>query len=431
MNCVTSRGHRALPALAVAGWLVLSGGPAVAGGVAILAYRAAEAPATVAGTTAELARAIRESGSSPVAEPYRVAGAQLAAGAVPRQRLTGFATVARLTEEGWRAYLAVEANFAAARLSEARRAAERLLDLDGGIERYADISLRLGAVQLYLGRAAEADQLFALAARLAPERAITIAEFAPDVVAAYGAAAAAERPRVAVELTVPGVERATVEVDGRLIGPAPQTLELAVGQHVMVARAPGYTARGRGFAVTADGGRVELGLDRDPLASALLAGRAALAVGTDEEPARTAVTALVRYGDFDGVLLVATVWRRGAPALLGQWCSGLPARCGRVTEIGYPDRSGLRVAARTLWQDLDRGGGFPPTLLVDARLTSAEKAPVENGKHPPPHGRRWWKWAVAGVGAAALTVGAILLATQNGEDQLIVGVDPCQFGGCQ
>jgi hypothetical protein len=225
---------------------------------------------------------------------------------------------------------------------------------------------------------------------------------------------------------------AVVEVDGARVGLAPVAVDLPIGQHVVVARAPGWVARGEGFAAAAGGGERVIHLDRDDGAAAVLAGERALAIGTDEAAARAAVQGLVVYGDLDGVLLVAAAWRRGAPALLGQWCAGAPVRCGRVAEIGFAAAERLPLAARLLWQRVERDGDFPPTLLVDARLVSAEPAPIDpERRRPGPRGRRWWRWAIAGAGVAAATAGAILLAARDSEIRPVVVVAPCDFGGCR
>ncbi len=420
--------------LALLGVSLLLTAPAWARGVAILSYRAAESPATVDATAREVARTLRDAGLEPVRDPYAVAHAQLEAGAVRRERLGRFAAIARMADEGWRAYLAVEASFAAARLSEARRAAQEVLDLDGGIAVYAELSLRLGAVQLYLARSAEAEQLFRLASTLAPDREVTVAEFAPDVVAAFAAAGAGTAAMVEVAIGVAGAEAALVEIDGRAVGRAPLSIGVSAGQHVVVVRAPGFFSHGRVFAAMASNSReplaVDLTLEHNPRAGAVLVGPDATAVGSGEAGATLALEGLNFYGDFAGVVLVASVWRRGRPALLGQWCAGVPTRCGRVVEIGYDKAAGLRAAARQLWEDLDRGRRFPATLLVDARLVAGDKAPrdvIVNGGNK---GSRWWKWTLAGVGVSAVTAAALFLATRDNEITPVITGDPCDFGGC-
>ena len=100
-------------------------------------------------------------------------------------------------DEGWRAFLRVQVDFAASRLATARTDAEALVALPGGAQLYADAALRLGAVLGHLGRTAEAQAILALALALDPDRPITLAEFSPDVVAAVDAVRAQTRPDAA------------------------------------------------------------------------------------------------------------------------------------------------------------------------------------------------------------------------------------------
>ena len=74
------------------------------------------------------------------------ARAQLAAGAVPAAMLARFRRVREMIDDGWRAYLRVQIDFAQSRLAAARTEAEALVALPGGTELYADAALRLGAV---------------------------------------------------------------------------------------------------------------------------------------------------------------------------------------------------------------------------------------------------------------------------------------------
>src|SRR5690606_33111410 len=95
---------------------------------------------------------------------------------------------------------------------------------------------------------------------------------------------------------------ARLEIDGQELGQdagtGPRTVHLAAGTHVLVARAPGHTSRGRAFAVTA-ATRVEMTLARDPEAEAVLAGRAALAPGRSRARAEASLRGLLRYAELD------------------------------------------------------------------------------------------------------------------------------------
>ncbi|HTM21566.1 MAG TPA: hypothetical protein VL172_13690, partial [Kofleriaceae bacterium] len=195
--------------LAVALAAALAGPAAAQPRVAVIGQRAAEAPATAAQVRDAVAAAL---GEGAVSDPFGRARASLDAGAVPEGRLEPFRRATQLVEEGWRAYLAVQKTFARDRLGEARHVAEEVLDLEGGRELYAEVSLRLGLVLLDLGEGGEAADLFRLVRALDPEREIGTAEFHPDVVRASGAAAAATVPaqRVVID-TEPGGAPAAVE----------------------------------------------------------------------------------------------------------------------------------------------------------------------------------------------------------------------------
>lgn len=424
-----------MAAACLLGALAASVLPAVAAadGVAVLGYRAVEAPTSASAPRDAMATVIAATGRTAVTDPFARARARLDAGVVPRERLREFRRAEELLDEGWRAYLAVNRTFAASRLGEARRIAEAVVDLPGGPVLLGEISLRLGVVMIDLGQIERAGELFRLAAALDPEREVTMAELPPDVVAARAAALAEVPVRLPVTIEVPGGD--DIELDGAPVGSSPLAIELPAGQHLVVGRGPGVQARGAVVEVRVGGpARIELGLDPDPLTRAVAQGLAALAVGRAEAEAAVAIEALSVYAAVDALVLVASVWRHGAPALLGQLCDGAPMRCGPVAEVGYGDPAQLPSAARELWAGLQRRGtarAFPPTLLVDRRLVKGEPAP---GAVTPPigTGRRWWERPYLWVGAAtvALGVGAAVLLTRDDELSGTYSLEPCSFVIC-
>jgi len=340
--------------------------------------------------------------------------------------------------EGWRAYLGVEVQFAEARLAAARASAEKLLDLAGGVELYGQISLRLAVVRHHLKRPDEAAVLFRLAATLNPTRVPTVAEFAPDVVAAYTAAVGSKPPTlsVRVDVNLPGGrvgQRVVIEVDGKPVPVGKTTVSMSVGQHIVVARAERYRSRGQVFVVAAQTDRVSLGLSYDPAAAATFAGEKSVAIGTGEKDARVAVSGVVRYAELDTMLFVASVWRRGSPALLGQACAGLPVRCGRVVELRYPKTEGIGAAVRELWRVTMASLSAPRfalTLLADLRLVEEHKG-SSNGTTKPPT-KRWWQssWLWIGASVAATAVGTAWLLSRDTPISPVFDVRPCEFGGC-
>ncbi len=393
----------------------------------------------------ESAEAVRDAvaaalGGGAVADPFARARGGIDAGATPAPRLEGFAGAARLMDEGWRAYQKVQKSYARSRLIEARRVAEEVLDLEGGRELYAEVSLRLGLVLFDGGEMAEAGDLFRLARRLDPAREIGTSEFHPDVVKAIETAAAAAAPvhRVAIEVGLEGGGGggAAVEIDGKALGSAPVTVEIDAGQHVLVVRRPGHVPRGQAILVPAgDGAPVRVTLERDPGAAAVLAGEGALAVERSEGDARVALDGLLLWGELDAVVMAAAVWRRGQPALLGQLCEspgGAPLRCTQVEEIGFP-AGALAAGARELVARLRKGRGgrsFAPYLLTDRRLVDGEKAPGTGPINGNGGGKGGWirnPYLWVGVGAVALAAGAWALF--GGEDTVtpVIGSEPCMW----
>jgi hypothetical protein len=352
--------------------------------------------------------------------PLDDARAARAAGAVRAESLAAFARVRELVDEGWRAYQQVQTEFAVSRLGEARRQAEALLPLDGGAALYADAALRLGAALDNAGRRDEADDVLRLAAALDPTRTVTVQEFSPDVVAAHDRAVAASRAMRAVTLTASPA--AVVEIDGTAVGTTPVAVELAVGQHVVVARAAGHAPLARTLAVGDSALEVTLALDPDRDALGLSAG----VIAGDEASRALAVDAAIAYAELDALVLTASVWRGGRPALLVQWCDGAPASCTGVVEIGY-DEGGLEAAARAAIDEaraLARTGRrWGPTLPGDPRVARGERPGGGGGERC-----RWCRpalYAGAGVVAAALVTAIVLLA--GGDDGTTVGIDPDDF----
>jgi hypothetical protein len=414
--------------------------------VAVIGIATADAPAPAAAMAAAVARGLSGAGAEAIGDGIERAAAAVAAGAVPAARLEGFRRVQEMAAEGWRRYLEVAPDVAAVRLGQARLEAEALLGLDGGRELYADISLRLGVVLFAQGRGEEAARVFRLARALDPERAVGMTDFAPDAVAAFERAVAApEAARRAVHLAVtpPG---AAIEVDGVAIGEATaggREVELAPGQHVVAARAAGFESRGLGFAV--DAGRpgagrlrIELALDRDAEA-ALLSERSGdragwiLGPGTRPDDAARALGAVLRYGEVEAVVLVAAVWQREVPVLLGQRCAILSGRsdvgCGAIVEVAVAQPEELERAAAELARRLadEPAGQGAASLPADPRLAGGESRPGSR----TPGGRcrlcrNRWVW----LGAAAATIlvgGTAIWALGDSDPETLVGVDPTDW----
>jgi hypothetical protein len=355
---------------------------------------------------AALGEVVREAGASRVvSDAVAEARTADAEGAVPIATLARFKHVREEIDEGWRAYTRVQLEFAASRLASARTDAEPLLALPGASILYADASLRLGAVLAQLGRAAESRSAIALAIALDPDRQITELEFSPDVIAAVAAARAQAAPGHPVRIaTAPA--GAAITVDGRDAGHSPASIDLATGEHVVIARAPGFRAAAQAFAVAAATPELELELERDETAG-VLAGGAVL--GLPDTAAQSLVDAVLELADLDEVVVAAEADRRGGPTLLVQRCAGAPARCTAVVEIGYADASGVFAAARSAWSALRTAElRYPPSVLDDPRVT---ERPVVARRCEVCRSPYLWGGVGAALVAGAIT--AIVLATES------------------
>ena len=340
---------------------------------------------------------------------------QLAAGAVPAATLAQFRRVREMIDDGWRAYLRVQIDYAQSRLAAARSEAEALVALPGGAELYADAALRLGAV-LQHRRIADAPAVLALALALDPGRPITLAEFSPDVVEAVDAvrAAPAALQRVHVTTTPPG---AIVSVDGKELGSAPLDAQVTRGQHLVVARAPRHHAAVWGVLVDgAAGAELALALDSDPAAVQLAVGAEP---GLAEPAEQELVDAALEFADLDEVLVAAVSDRRGGPTLVVQRCAGAPARCTAIVEVGFGDRAGLASAAREAVQATQAGTlRYPPSVIGGIQ------------SRPAPSGCRLCKNPLVWTGAGAVVLGAVLaiVATSGSKPPPVITVHGHDFG---
>lgn len=364
-------------------------------GVGVIAGGSAEDRAAVA---AAFVAAIGASGprGRVVGDAMAEARAALAAGAVPAATLVRFRRVREMIDDGWRAFLRVQIEFAQNRLAAARSDAEALVALPGGAELYADAALRLGAVMQYR-HVPEAPAVLALALALDPARPITLAEFSPDVVDAVAAVRAAAPPTQRLHVTTRPAG-AMVSVDGKPLGASPVDADVPRGQHLIVARAPRHRPVVQGIAVDAPAA-AELALDPDDDAARLAAGaEPGLAAAAEQALVDTAIG----FADVDDLVVAAIADRHGAQALIAQRCSGAPARCTAPAEIGFGDRAGLAAAAREAWQAVQRGELHDPPRV----LGGVERRSVASGCQLCRNPLVW-----TGVGAAVLTTVLVIAVT--------------------
>jgi len=384
-------------------------------GIAIASSRVAAADGTgviaIGGDRARIAAAMSTATGRFVDDAVGVARAAIAAGAVPIEVMARFRHVREQIDQGWKAYKLVDLAFAASRLASARTEAEGLLALPGGIELYADATLKLGLVEVHpqMARADDGHAELVLAIALDPGRAITLAEFSPDEVAAIDAARAEPRAAAKVHVAVDPLG-AMVSIDGTDVGPGPIDTDLSRGHHVALARSALHHPAAQAFAV--DQPRtVALTLDPDDDASRLATGASA---GMTEAAARDLVDAALRYADLDQVILVAEV----GGVLRVQRCAGTPVTCSAVVEVGFTDPASLAQAARSVAAAVQTGDlRDPPSVFGD--------------RTKPPH--HWCEacrnpYVLGGVGAAVVVgvVTAIIIATRP-TPQPTVTIDPTGF----
>jgi len=342
-----------------------------------------------------------------VGDAVASARGELAAGAVASSTLLRFRRVRDMIEDGWRAYLRVQIDFAQSRLAAARTEAEPLAALPGGLELYADAALRLGAVLQYR-RIADAPAVLALALALDPARPITLAEFSPDVVEAVDAvrAAPAAMQRLHVAANPAG---AIISIDGKELGRAPLDAQVTRGQHLVIGRAPLHHAVVQGVLVDA-AASIDLVLDRDDDAAQLARGATP---GLAAPAAQALVDATIQLADLDDLVVAAISERRGGPSLIVQRCAGAPARCTAVVEIGFGDRAGLAAAAREGWRGVQTGElREPPSVLGDV------------GPRPPPTGCQLCRNPLVWGGVGAAVIGAVIavVATSRAKPAPVINV---------
>jgi len=355
--------------------------------------------------TAAMAAALRDRGPVRIADDALGEAREAAtAGAVPIETMVRFRRVREQIDEGWRAYHNVQLEFATSRLAAARTDAESLLAVPGMPALYADASLRLGVVLAQLARAGEARDAIALALALDPDRPITQLEFSPEVVATVDRVRGQARPTHPVHVTSdpPG---ASVSIDGHDAGRTPLVADLAVGQHVVVARVGQFHPYARAFALDDKTSDVPIALEHDDEAAELAAG---LDAGMAERVQQLVVDRVLELADLDEVVLVASTERRGGPTLLVQRCAGAPARCSAVVELGYADRSGIAAAALEAWHAARAADlRYPPSVFDDPRLVGN----IED--HKCKLCRNPIVWAGVGVAAVAATIAIIVVASSS------------------
>lgn len=363
------------------------------------------------GVAEAMAKAIGTERARITQDPVGDARAAIAAGAVPYATLAKLRAVRDQIAEGWKAYLTASVEFAASRLASARTEAEALIPLAGGVELYADVSLRLGIVFAHLERVDEARAVLRLALALDPERAITTAEFSPDALAAIEDAKLVRPPSQRVRVTASA--QAEITVDNLAMGKGVAELDLPRGQHVIVARAPGHAPLAQAVNVDDAHSAFALRLEPHPAAERL----AQFATGGELAPI---VEAAMLFGELDEIVVVEPILARGGRAIVVQRCVGIPAKCSATVEIGYPDETGLPSATKEAWSTV-RVGELRYTPL---RRGESPGGPIVEDRCRACRSPYVWGGVAAGL-VTAIVLGFVLTADKP---LPVIGADPGVFG---
>jgi hypothetical protein len=310
-----------------------------------------------------------------------------------------------LFEEGRTAYdnldpEAAEVKFKAAAEAYTQAPAEL------GTERLAQTYIFLGASRLLNGNADGAKEAFTLAAVAEPTARPDSALFSQDVQSAYAEALAAVKARPAGTLVVDSQPAgARVLVRGQEVGVTPMRgVQVPAGAHPVVVSLPGYTPSASYTEVKSSAStEVKAKLEPSPGLSAVR--EAAAAAATEKAFDQDAVPAEARaIGERLGaryvVLAAVSRDKKGrAQAELQAWDLRSKARLRGVDiDLGARDaRSGPAGAA-------DQVRGFVNGAMAP-RVAEGKGLRTDFLKKP-------WFWAAVG-GAAAVTAGAIFVATQD------------------
>ncbi len=397
---------------------------ALAKGVSVLALPTQDSPASSERLQSLLSILLRKEKKVLVDALTKARGVAQANLQIPAKDTTR--EIQRGLDSAWQAYLEGRGSFAIRQLHKLR---DTIVESPNRESRrwIAEVSIRLGVALVDLGRNAEASDEFRFAHALYPDRIVSDSEFKPEVVSAYTIAIAADvgvqKKRVAASPAM-----AKVVVDGQILSST--AIALSDGLHLIEASLPGYYSYAELVSVgLGNTAKIFVELQANPDEQHVLAGAVGLALGTSELAARQTLTSILRYSKVEEMVFVASVWRGGQAAVVGQLCSGLPATCSGVVEIRYAE-GGLKLALRELLTSLRlRKKMYPPTILVDSRLLAAEAKP----RKPETSARPLWKnrWIWASAAAIGVVGGAVYLLRQEDQYRPVFSGETCDFGGCE
>ena len=281
------------------------------------------------------------------------------------------------------------------------------------VERY----LLTGLVYAGMGDAPAVERAFRLVQHLQPgQGSLDPGLYRPSIVDTYRQVHGSPQP--GVPLTVVSEPMgAAVWLDGRALGPAPQTVEApSAGLHHVVVEMPGYRPQGVIFEVAtrapgATAGRRLFTLAPRPQSQRVIElRRQALAspatvdwqVLGNHLSGLVQVDMLVMVRDGDGGLQ-ASVYREGR---LGPWMKAAPARVAASLQPVLLDARETLLAL-----DADQGAMPMPGLATRVRLqgVAGRDARTRDGAGKP---RRWYRtwWGALAIGGALATAGVITYA---------------------
>lgn len=254
----------------------------------------------------------------------------------------------------------------------------------------ADLAFTRGLAQI--GRdVASAERDFALVRRLDPARTLDPVRYLPEVLEAFARAGNAS---VETTLDVTATAGATVWVDGAEAGPAPATVTLAVGLHIVTVTGDRLLANGQLVEVPAGGATLELAAAEAPFSTIVHRLRRKLLAATDDLTRDEAVTALVRQAGAQDAFLVG----RADGEVVVWTYSG---RAGVVGDEAHPTEG---VPIEDLVKLLRPVKITPPPrdCAEDERLIDGECVKFTPFVPPPP--TPWWRkrWVQATIGGTLL-----------------------------
>ena len=370
--------------------------------LAVLVY---SSPATKGGPKlSEVADALKEAlragGAEVVDGAVDKARAEHARGWVSEAALGFFAEARAAVDEGRRALERVELEKAEAAFARAEQLYANELARPGVAPLSSGAALQRGVALFELGRATEARRAFQRAVALDGAAQLTEAMVRPDVARAF-AEAIAPRGRKLARLLVPGERSLTVAVDGKSVGAAPASVEVSEGGHLVVVTAEGQLPSAQIVEVAAGETSVHLSPRADPVLAALASLRA--------RPDASGVRSLSEALGLDGVVAAAVGVDAGVPTVVGQRFSARGCASALVT-LAKPDlaRAAATLATRLPAPPETCAGGAEEGVLEAPAIARPRAAPIVVATQPlKPHKPKFYERPWLWVGLLAVTSVAV------------------------